>query len=104
MENWMKKFLSQPRGFINPQFPTHVRKPEKATYGLEQDPRAWYNSLHEHLLKMHFVRTESDTSLFVWKHLVVTIYVLIYVDDIIITGNPPQATKFVINSLQKDFH
>uniref|UniRef100_A0A1S3X2Y4 Retrovirus-related Pol polyprotein from transposon TNT 1-94 n=2 Tax=Nicotiana TaxID=4085 RepID=A0A1S3X2Y4_TOBAC len=82
-------FMSQPRGFINTQFPTHVCKLKKAIYGLKQAPRAWYNALREHLLKMHFVKTESDTSLFVWKHLAVTIYVLVYVDDIIITGNHP---------------
>lgn len=96
-------FMSQPGGFINPQFPTHVCRLKKVIYGFQQAPRAWYNALREHLLKMHFVKTESDTSLFVWKHLAVTIYVLVYVDDIIITGNHPHMIKFVINSLAEIF-
>lgn len=57
------------------------------------------NALCEHLLEMHLVRTKSNTSFFILKHLVVTIYVFVYVDDIIITGNHPQVIKFVISSL-----
>lgn len=45
-------------------------------------PKLGINALCEHLLEMHLVRTKSNTSLFILKHLVVTIYVLVYVDDI----------------------
>jgi len=69
----------------------------------QTSPRAWYNSLHEHLLKMGFVRTKSDTSLFVWKHMAVSICVLVYVHDIIITGNHPKVIKFFISSLAARF-
>ncbi|XP_015162957.1 uncharacterized mitochondrial protein AtMg00810-like [Solanum tuberosum] len=48
-------------------------------------------------------RTKSGTSLFVWKHMAVTICVLVYVDDIIITGNHPKVIKFFINSLAARF-
>lgn len=53
-------------------------------------------TLSEHLLRMGFVKTKFETSLFVWKHLDVTIYVFVYVDDIIITGNYTLVIKFVI--------
>ena len=33
-------FMSQPEGFLHPQFPTHVCKLKKALYGLKQAPRA----------------------------------------------------------------
>ncbi|KAH0706464.1 hypothetical protein KY289_011540 [Solanum tuberosum] len=52
---------------------------------------------------MPFVKTESDNSLFVWQQLAVVIYVLVYVDDIIITGNQPHVIQFVINSLADRF-
>lgn len=81
--------MSQPHGFINPQFPTHVCKLKKDIYGLKQYSPTWYNVLREHLLKMCFVKTKSNTSLFVPKHTVVTVYMVVYVDDIIITGNHP---------------
>lgn len=38
-------FMSQPRGFTHPQYPTHVCKLCKAIYGLKQSPRAWYSCL-----------------------------------------------------------
>nr|GFC16925.1 putative ribonuclease H-like domain-containing protein [Tanacetum cinerariifolium] len=33
-------YVSQPSGFVNPEFPDRVYKVEKALYGLQQAPRA----------------------------------------------------------------
>lgn len=78
-----KVFMSQSRGFINPQFPTHVGKLKKTIYGLKHAPGAWYNALREHLLEMHFVKIKSY--------------------DIIFTGNHPQVIKCFISSLAERF-
>ncbi|GJU81648.1 retrovirus-related pol polyprotein from transposon TNT 1-94 [Tanacetum coccineum] len=34
-------YLSQPEGFIDPEFPDYVYRLKKALYGLKQTPRAW---------------------------------------------------------------
>lgn len=102
---WSSVYVTT-QGFINHPFLTHICKMKKAIYGHKRapdPPTHRYNSLHEHLLKMGFVRTKSNTLLFVWKHMDVTICVLVYADDIIITGNHPKVISFFINSLAATF-
>ncbi|GJS85173.1 retrovirus-related pol polyprotein from transposon TNT 1-94 [Tanacetum coccineum] len=47
-------YVSQPKGFIDPDHPTHVYRLKKALYGLKQAPRAWYNTLSRFLLDNKF--------------------------------------------------
>ena len=49
-------FVKQPPGFENPDKPEHVCKLEKALYGLNQDPRAWYDRLSTFLIKHGYSR------------------------------------------------
>nr|GEV28930.1 retrovirus-related Pol polyprotein from transposon TNT 1-94 [Tanacetum cinerariifolium] len=37
-------YVSQPKGFVDPDHPTHVYRLKKALYGLKQAPRAWYQA------------------------------------------------------------
>nr|GEX18426.1 retrovirus-related Pol polyprotein from transposon TNT 1-94 [Tanacetum cinerariifolium] len=43
-------YVSQPPGFVEPEFPDRVYKVEKALYGLHQALRAWYETLPTYLL------------------------------------------------------
>jgi hypothetical protein len=81
--------MVQPPGFINPNCPQHVCKLQKAIYGLKQAPRAWFSRLSTKLLQLGFVGSKVDSSLFIYRTKDVTMYLLIYVDDIIITASVP---------------
>lgn len=35
-------YMTQPRSFVNPQYPHHVCRLHKSLYGLKQAPRAWF--------------------------------------------------------------
>ncbi|GKA92441.1 putative ribonuclease H-like domain-containing protein [Tanacetum coccineum] len=48
--------ISQPPGFVDPEFPNKVYKVEKALYGLHQAPRAWYETLSTYLLDNGFYK------------------------------------------------
>ncbi|GKC76871.1 retrovirus-related pol polyprotein from transposon TNT 1-94 [Tanacetum coccineum] len=43
-------YVSQPKGFVDPDHPTHVYRLKKALYGLKQTPKAWYDTLSRFLL------------------------------------------------------
>lgn len=58
-----------------------------ALYGLKQAPRAWYTELRQHLISLGFCNTISDSSLFTLRKNGNVIYLLVYVDDIIVTSN-----------------
>lgn len=96
-------YTVQPPGFVDPSKPSHVCKLNKALYGLKQAPRAWYMELKTHLLALGFRNTISDSSLFVFCDHQVTIYLLVYVDDIVITSNNPTALQNCISNLAARF-
>ena len=43
-------YMTQPPGYVNPQFPTKVCKLRKALYVLKQAPRAWFQRFSSTLL------------------------------------------------------
>lgn len=95
-------FMSQPPGFFDPAKPDYVCKLDKAIYGLKQAPRAWYTELRTYLLTYGFVTSLSDPSLFIYKHNSIQLFVLVYVDDIIVTSpHSDHITKFISNISQK---
>nr|GEV81672.1 retrovirus-related Pol polyprotein from transposon TNT 1-94 [Tanacetum cinerariifolium] len=59
------KAISQPLGFVDPEFPDRVYKVEKALYGLHQAPKAWYETLSTYLLDNRFRRGTIDKTLFI---------------------------------------
>lgn len=79
--------MRQPEGFIDKARPQHICKLTKAIYGLKQAPRSWYDRLKNTLLRWGFKNTQSDSSLFVLMNKQHITFLLIYVDDIIITGS-----------------
>ncbi|GJX54248.1 retrovirus-related pol polyprotein from transposon TNT 1-94 [Tanacetum coccineum] len=52
-------YVSQPKGFIDLEFPYHVYRLKKALYGLKQAPRAWYDKLSSFLIEHGFTKDFS---------------------------------------------
>lgn len=96
-------FMSQPPGFTDKDRPNHVCYLLKALYGLKQAPHAWYSELKSYLLQSGFHNSLADTSLFIYKKHSKFVYVLVYVDDILVTGSDPVLVQQVITSLANRF-
>uniref|UniRef100_A0A2N9IH96 Reverse transcriptase Ty1/copia-type domain-containing protein n=1 Tax=Fagus sylvatica TaxID=28930 RepID=A0A2N9IH96_FAGSY len=96
-------FMAQPPRYQHPSYPTHVCKLNKAIYGLKQAPQAWFSRLSSRLLQLGFHGSLSDTSLFIYKSKSFTMFILIYVDDIIITCSNPTEIDELLILLQSEF-
>ena len=95
-------YMQQPPGFVSAN-PHLVCRLHKAIYGLKQAPRSWFLKLSNTLHSLGFTPIKSDTSLFVRFTPSHTLLVLVYVDDILITGSSPSAITTLISRLHSCF-
>ena len=79
--------MEQPGGFESKRHQDHVYKLKKAFYGLKQAPRTWYGKIVEFLVQSELSVAPADSSLFVKFQEGKLAIVLVYVDDLIITGD-----------------
>ena len=96
-------YMQLPPGHPQAQNSSMVCKLHKSIYGLKQSPRAWYAKLSSVLEKFGFKRSHADSSLFVRTGSVGKLVVLIYVDDIIITGDNIDEINTLKHSLHQKF-
>ena len=83
-------YINIPLGFSEPN-EKRVCRLRKSLYGLKQAPRCWFAKLVEALEKYGFSQTYSDHSLFVYSRNNTTLRILVYVDDLIISGDSSEA-------------
>lgn len=92
-------YMLQPPGF-EAKNKHLVCKLNKALYGLKQAPRAWYEHLTSVLIQFGFSPSKCDPSLFTYTRADALLYVLVYVDDIIITGSSQSLITSLIHKLK----
>ena len=78
--------MKLPPGFESSD-PSLVCRLRKSLYGLKQAPRCWFSKLVAALKGYDFLQSYSDYSLFTYTKGIIQINVLVYVDDLIISGN-----------------
>jgi transposase InsO family protein len=96
-------YMSQPPGYVDKQHPDYVCKLDKALYGLKQAPRAWYGRLCGKLVALGFVPSKADTSLFYYNKRGYQMFILVYVDDIIVASSSSKAVNALLADLKEDF-
>ena len=96
-------YMAQPPGFADPLHPQSVCRLHKSLYGLKQAPRAWNERFTSFLPSLGFAHTYADSSLFVKNITGGVVILLVYVDDIIITGSNSGEIHAIIHSLAAEF-
>jgi hypothetical protein len=76
---------------------------QKSLYGLKQAPRAWNQRFSAFISSIGFTTSKSDASLFVYKAGDDMAYLLLYVDDIIVTASSPALLQHVTSRLSSEF-
>ncbi len=79
--------MEQTPGYVDRTHPNLVYRLKKALYGLKQAPRAWLEKIGEYLVTSGFQTSNVDFSLYVKKTDHGIVVIVIYVDDLIITGD-----------------
>ena len=95
-------YMEQPLGYVQDNS-ILVCLLKKSLYGLKQAPRAWYAKMDSFLLDTGFSRCLSDPNVYtnkVGNHLIILV---LYVDDLILTGSDPKLLTHVKSSLEQNF-
>ena len=97
-------YMDQFEGFAIKGQEQKVCKLVKYFNGLKQAPRAWYEKLIEHLLKLNYKHFNLDyATLFVKKFGRSVVYLVVYVDDLLITRNNDVYIASIQRELRKVF-
>lgn len=96
-------YCEQPSDFVHPARPDHVCFLRKVLCGLKQAPWVWFHGFAAHLRSLGFHESKSDTSLFVYHRDSATTYLLLHVDDIILTASSSKLLRTIIDALGVEF-
>ncbi|KAA0042921.1 Retrovirus-related Pol polyprotein from transposon TNT 1-94 [Cucumis melo var. makuwa] len=96
-----KVYMKPPPGTYSP--PHKVCLLRRALYGLKQAPRAWFATFSSTITQLGFTSSPHDIALFTRHTPQGIVLLLLYVDDMIITGNDPQAISDLQHYLDQHF-
>ncbi|KAK3021989.1 hypothetical protein RJ639_045684 [Escallonia herrerae] len=96
-------YMKIPQGFSK-QGENRVCRLQKSLYGLRQASRNWYHKFTQSLLVVGFIQSQSDHSLFTFARKGSFLVVLIYVDDVIVTGTDSDKISWLKHYLDTKFH
>jgi hypothetical protein len=92
-----------PPGFELSEHTGKVLRLRRSLYGLKQSPRAWFDRFRQAMLKRGFHQSNADHTLF-YKHGDNKVAILIvYVDDIVITGDNQKEIDDLKRHLAQEF-
>jgi hypothetical protein len=94
-------YMQQPDGYVGD--PNKVCRLIKSLYGLKQAPRAWFLKLKSELEAMGFTASKADPSLYFKVINGIPVYILVFVDDIMVICSDKTVSAQVKTDLMKRF-
>ncbi|CAL8133194.1 unnamed protein product [Prunus armeniaca] len=94
-------YMKPPPGF--PHSPNQVCKLQRALYGLKQAPQAWFEKFRTFILTYGFSQSPHDSAMFTCTSDHGIVILLLYVDDMVITGSDLDGIQCLKSHLQACF-
>ncbi|KAL5798657.1 hypothetical protein ACOSQ2_003477 [Xanthoceras sorbifolium] len=95
-------YMEGPPGLEN-AYGDKVCKLKKSLYGLKQSPRAWFERFTRAVKGFGYTQCQADHTLFVHHATGVITILIVYVDDMIMTGNSEEEIHKLKSFLAKEF-
>ncbi|KAM0019206.1 putative RNA-directed DNA polymerase [Helianthus debilis subsp. tardiflorus] len=96
-------YMEAPPGFNENFKAGEICRLKKSLYGLKQSPRAWFERFTLAMKKYGFKQSNSDHTLFLKRRGNLVTCLIIYVDDMILTGNDEEEMSMLRDKLFAEF-
>ena len=103
MHSYMVSFMKPCICIRHPTHLDYVCLLKKSLHGLKQAPRAWYQRFVDFVSTIGFTPSKSDHSLFIYKEGTGMAYILLYVDDTILTASSTAFRTSIMSLLGFEF-
>ena len=96
-------YMTQPEGFVDPKYPNGARKLQRSIYGLKQASRSWNLRFDEAVKEFGFMKNEDEPCVYKKVSGSAIVFLVLYVDDILLIGNDIPTLQIVKSWLGKCF-
>eukprot|EP00253_Pinus_taeda_P014607 PITA_14607 len=96
-------YMKQPEGFAVKGKKELVCKLKKSLYGLKQSPRMWYQKFDTFIRGLGFTRSQADHCVYFKLIGDRVIYLVLYVDDMLLVGNDKETIQDFETQLSSKF-
>nr|GEY05995.1 ribonuclease H-like domain-containing protein [Tanacetum cinerariifolium]GEY09714.1 ribonuclease H-like domain-containing protein [Tanacetum cinerariifolium] len=96
-------YVHQPPGFVDSAHPNYVFHLQRSLYGLKQALRAWFYRFANFITLVSFQHSKTDTSIFFYHRGLDVAYLLLYMDDIVLTASSTALLQHIITLLHSEF-
>jgi hypothetical protein len=96
-------YMEIPPGFETSQTTGKVLRLHRSLYGLKQSPRAWFDRFRRAVMKKRYRQSNADHTLFYKRTMDKIVILIVYVDDIVITGDDADEIAHLKGHLAQEF-
>ena len=96
-------YMIQPEGFVDPTNTGNICKLQKFIYGLKQASQSWNIRFDEVVKGFDFIKNEEEACVYKKESGSSVVFLILYVDDILLIGNDIPMLESVKTSLKNSF-